>query len=459
MPSDALRALPSVSQLLESAPDLVATNGNARAAQALRDALESARAVARANGPVPDSAAIIGTARAALADAAEAAIPRRVINATGVIIHTNLGRAPLSAAAQRAILAVSGDYSALEYDITAGERGPRGGGVEALLRALTGAEAALVVNNCAGATTLMLAALAHGRGVVISRGQLIEIGGGFRVPDVLRQSGAKLVEVGTTNKVRAADYAAALADPDNDAIAVLRAHPSNFRMIGFTEEVPLDGLVGLARERATYTFALDDLGSGALLDTRAFGLAREPMVQDSVRAGADVVAFSGDKLLGGPQAGIMVGRKEAIERCRRHPLQRALRIDKFSMAALGATLLHYARGEAEREVPVVRMMAMPVSVIAARAAHIAEALEPWLAANGLAAEVIDGASTVGGGSLPGETLPTRVVALSGAQPQALARRLRHAPTPVISRIVDDRVTLDPRTVLDDEALIASIRAA
>lgn len=459
MQPDALRALPSVSQLLESAPDLVATNGNARAAQALRDALESARAVARANGPVPDSAAIIGTARAALADAAEAAIPRRVINATGVIIHTNLGRAPLSAAAQRAILAVSGDYSALEYDITAGERGPRGGGVEALLRALTGAEAALVVNNCAGATTLMLAALAHGRGVVISRGQLIEIGGGFRVPDVLRQSGAKLVEVGTTNKVRAADYAAALADPDNDAIAVLRAHPSNFRMIGFTEEVPLDGLVGLARERGTYTFALDDLGSGALLDTRAFGLAREPMVQDSVRAGADVVAFSGDKLLGGPQAGIMVGRKEAIERCRRHPLQRALRIDKFSMAALGATLLHYARGEAEREVPVVRMMAMPVSVIAARAAHIAEALEPWLAANGLAAEIIEGASTVGGGSLPGETLPTRVVALSGAQPQALARRLRQAPTPVISRIVDDRVTLDPRTVLDDEALIASIRAA
>ena len=459
MQPDALRALPSVSQLLESAPDLVATNGNARAAQALRDALESARAVARANGPVPDSAAIIGTARAALADAAEAAIPRRVINATGVIIHTNLGRAPLSAAAQRAILAVSGDYSALEYDITAGERGPRGGGVEALLRALTGAEAALVVNNCAGATTLMLAALAQGRGVVISRGQLIEIGGGFRVPDVLRQSGAKLVEVGTTNKVRAADYAAALADPDNDAIAVLRAHPSNFRMIGFTEEVPLDGLVGLARERRTYTFALDDLGSGALLDTRAFGLAREPMVQDSVRAGADVVAFSGDKLLGGPQAGIMVGRKEAIERCRRHPLQRALRIDKFSMAALGATLLHYARGEAEREVPVVRMMAMPVAVIEARAMRLLEALEPWLAANGLSAEIIDGASTVGGGSLPGETLPTRVVALSGAQPQALARRLRLAPTPVISRIIDDRVTLDPRTVLDDEALIASIRAA
>ena len=459
MSSEALRALPSVNQLLESAPDLVASEGNARAAQALRDAIEAARAAARANGPVPDSAALIASARAALATAAAGSIPRQVINATGVIIHTNLGRAPLSAAAQQAILAVSQDYSALEYDIAAGERGPRGGGVEALLREISGAEAALVVNNCAGATTLMLAALAFGRGVVISRGQLIEIGGGFRVPDVLRQSGAKLVEVGTTNKVRPADYAAALADPENDAIAILRAHPSNFRMLGFTEEVALDGLVRLARERATYTFALDDLGSGALLDTSAFGLAREPMVQDSVRAGADVVAFSGDKLLGGPQAGIMVGRKEAIERCRRHPLQRAMRIDKFSMAALGATLLHYARSEAEREVPVVRMMAMPVTLIETRAVRIAEALGPWLAANGLRAEIIDGASTVGGGSLPGETLPTRVLALSGAQPQALARRLRHAPTPVISRIVDDRVTLDPRTVLDDAAFVKAMVAA
>lgn len=445
-----LRQLPSVNALLEIAPDWAASEGNARATRALRDALSAARDAIRAGGDPPSPDDLISAAQRALA--AQRAAIGTVINATGVIIHTNLGRAPLSRSAQEAVLRVARDYSPLEFDLETGERGRRGGGVERALCELTGAESALVVNNCAAATNLMLAALARGQGVVIARGQLVEIGGGFRVPEILAHSGARLIEVGTTNRVRPADYVAAAAD----AGAFLRVHASNFKMIGFVEEVPINGLVEIAlgaAGRAEPPLVLDDLGSGALVDTSRFGLSKEPMAQDSVAAGADVVCFSGDKLLGGPQAGIMVGRRAAIERCRTHPLARAFRADKLTLAALDATLLHYARGEAEHDVPVLRMLAATPAEIETRARRVLATLP-----DALHAEIVDAHSTVGGGSLPGEMLPTRTIALSDAQPNRLAARLRAAPTPVVARVSADRVLLDLRTVLDDDALIGALRA-
>jgi L-seryl-tRNA(Ser) seleniumtransferase len=379
-----------------------------------------------------------------------------IINATGVIIHTNLGRATLSVAAQEAMLAAARDYTPLEFDMHTGERGRRGEAVEKLLCDLTGAEAAVVVNNCAAATVLMLAATSAGKGVVVSRGQLVEIGGGFRVPEIMAQSGAKLIEVGTTNRTKPADYKRAI-EPHPEVIgALLRVHSSNFKMIGFTEEVGVDELVGIAQQFPIPV--LDDLGSGALIDTSQFGLSREPMPQDSVKAGASIVAFSGDKLLGGPQAGIMVGQREWIEKCRRHPLARAFRADKFTLAALGATLMHYARGEAQRDVPVIRMMAMRKDEIAQRAEKVILALGVWFLAHQLRAELIDGESTVGGGSLPGETLPTTLIALSSdgetRSIASLQTQLRAAG--VIARIKDDRVLLDLRTVLDDPLLVARL---
>ena len=292
-----------------------------------------------------------------------------VINATGVIIHTNLGRAPLSQAARQAMEAVAAGYSNLEYDLDVGERGSRYRHAEQLLCRLTGAEAALVVNNNAGAVFLALTALARGRSVIISRGQLVEIGGGFRIPDVLRQSGAQLVEVGTTNRTHLSDFRDAIS---LETALLLRVHTSNFKQIGFTAEVSLADMVALAHSVGLPV--VDDLGSGTLLDTARYGLSAEPTVQDSVAAGADLVTFSGDKLLGGPQAGLIVGRASLIAELRQHPLTRALRVDKSTLAALQATLLHYARGEAEREVPVWRMIATPLEALAARAADLAARL-------------------------------------------------------------------------------------
>ena len=281
-----------------------------------------------------------------------------MINATGVIIHTNLGRAPLSDATIEAMAAVGRSYSNLEFDLDSGGRGSRYDHLEQLLVRVTGAEAAMAVNNNAAALLLALSALCQGREVVISRGQLVEIGGGFRVPDVMAQSGAHLVEVGTTNRTRLADYSAAIGE---NTAALMRVHESNFRVIGFTESVSIDELAPLARERGV--LSMDDLGSGCLLDPRPYGLAAEPTPQASLRAGADLVLFSGDKLLGGPQAGIIVGRKDLIATLRRHPLARALRLDKTSIAGLNATLLHYVKGEATREVPVWRMISMPLEDI------------------------------------------------------------------------------------------------
>ena len=339
-----------------------------------------------------------------------------MINATGVVIHTNLGRAPLSDAAIEAMRDAA-HYSNLEFDLATGARGSRADHLDQLLRALTGAEAAVVVNNNAAALYLALSAHAQGRGVIVSRGQAVEIGGGFRIPDVLRQSGATLVEVGTTNRTRAADYRNALND---QTAALLRVHTSNFRVIGFTEAAPLDALREVADEGGA--LLIDDIGSGCLLETRDYGLSHEPQPQESVAAGSDLVLFSGDKLLGGPQAGIIVGREAAVGPLRSHPLMRVLRPDKTTIAALAATLQHYLRGEAATHIPVWRM-------IAAEPGELRERAESWRASLGCGSVVSD-QSPIGGGSLPGDTRPTSVLRLPHPE---LAATLRTRATRRSSR--------------------------
>ncbi len=451
---DRLRRLPSVDRLLarDGVSALIESFGRRRAVDALRRALDGVRNEVLAGADVPDEADIVARADTYLREQLSPTL-RPVINATGVIIHTNLGRAPLSEAARTAMEAVSRSYATLEYDLELGGRGHRTVHAERLLCELTGAESALVVNNNAGAVLLALTGLAQGRGVVISRGQLVEIGGGFRVPDVMAQSGAHLIEVGTTNRTHRYDYDQALEAPEADVALILRAHHSNFRVVGFTSEPSLSELVALGEERGVRV--MDDLGSGALLETRDFGLAHEPTVQESVRAGAAVVCFSGDKLLGGPQAGIIVGQADAVEPLKIHPLTRALRPDKLCLIGLQTTLLHYLRDEAVAEVPVWRMIATPLEKIQARA----EAWRKALLEIGAAVAVIEGQSTVGGGSLPGETLPTMLVALDVADPDQLAASLRAADPPVVARIVEDQLVLDPRTVLPEEekTLLQTVR--
>ena len=363
-----------------------------------------------------------------------------VINATGVIIHTNLGRAPLSRAAQEAMSETSA-YSNLEYDMAAGQRGSRYVHAGELLCRLTGAEAGLVVNNDAGAVLLILTALAKGRDVIISRGQLVEIGGGFRIPDVMTQSGARLVEVGTTNRTYLRDYEAAITE---ETAILLHVHTSNFRLLGFVHQTPVADMVALAREHDLP--AIEDLGSGALLDTAQFGLSHEPTVQESLAAGADLVCFSGDKLLGGPQAGIIVGRSALIDVLSRHPLTRALRVSKSIIAGLQATLFHYLKGEALNQIPVWQMIAVDIGQIESRATS----LVAWLRKMNVQTEVAEGRSKIGGGSLPEETLPTCLVAIRVAAPQELAQRLRQGSPPVIGRIEKDAFLLDLRTVLPTE---------
>jgi L-seryl-tRNA(Ser) seleniumtransferase len=360
-----------------------------------------------------------------------------VINASGVILHTNLGRAPLSRATIAAMQTVSLGYSNLEYDLDKGKRGSRLIHAESLLQKLTGAEAAVVVNNNASAVMLALAALAKGKRAIISRSQLVEIGGGFRVPDVMKQSGAKLVEVGTTNRVHLRDYEEALSEPTG---LVMRAHRSNFKIIGFTEEPDLKDIVDVAHKAGVVV--VDDLGSGSFLDTTKYGLAHEPTVQESLAAGVDLVCFSGDKLLGGPQAGIMVGKADLIARIRKHPLARAVRADKVALAGITATLLHYLKDEAEREIPIWRMISMEREQVRARA-------EAWREALGQG-EVVESESTVGGGSLPGESMGTWVLALDVKSPDKFMAKLRASDPPVIARTENDRVLLDPRTVLPEQ---------
>ncbi len=375
-----------------------------------------------------------------------------VINATGVIIHTNLGRAPLSSAAAARVAEIATGYTNLEYDLARGARGRRDAHATHLLARLTGAEGAVVVNNNAAATMLVLSALASGREVLISRGELVEIGGGFRVPDVMAQSGAVLREVGTTNRTRTADYAAAIGER---TALILRVHPSNFRIEGFTERPALADLVALGR-RFNVPVA-EDLGSGWLgwPDRAALPapLQDEPIVSESIEAGVDVVCFSGDKLLGGPQAGIIAGRAEAISQIARHPLMRALRVDKLTYAALEATLEAHAIGR-RGDVPVIRMLGLSVAEIGSRA----DALAASLAANGWRTRVIDGLSTIGGGSAPGAELRTRLVQLErdGLSADEIEERLRGLEPPVIARIQDDRVVLDLRTVLPEQDQLLAV---
>lgn len=364
---------------------------------------------------------------------------RRVINASGVILHTNLGRAPISAEALAAMDEISRGYSNLEFDLETGNRGSRHVHVEGLLCRLAGAEAGMVVNNNAAAVLLGLSALAKRKEVIVSRGQAVEIGGGFRIPDVMRQSGAKLVEVGTTNCTYVRDFERAVTEK---TIAVMRVHSSNFKLVGFTSEVSLEELAAFAKKHNLVL--LDDLGSGCFLDTTAFGLAPEPMVQQSVKAGA-LAFFSGDKLVGGPQAGIIVGKKEYIEKLKRHPLARAVRADKTRLAGLAVTLMHYLKGESLTKIPVWRMIAAPVDEIEKRAGL-------WLKALGGKAKMVNGQTMVGGGSLPGGSLPTKLVSIGGGSKavQALAKKLRLSEIPVIGRIEKDELLLDPRTVFPEE---------
>jgi L-seryl-tRNA(Ser) seleniumtransferase len=453
MSKEKLRQLPSVDRLLgeETVQQLVAAYGHDQTVDALRATLDAARDEVRAGTDAPSPEMLAARTSACLQERLAPSL-RPAINATGVIIHTNLGRAPLSAAARAAVEAVARGYSTLEYDLDAGQRGHRTVHAEQFLRTLTGAESALVVNNNAGAMLLALSGLAQGKGAIVSRGQLVEIGGGFRVPDVMAQSGARLIEVGTTNRTHLRDYEQAL-EANDDVALILRAHHSNFRIVGFTIEPSLAELAALGAERGLPV--LDDLGSGALLDTARYGLAHEPTVQESVAAGAGVVCFSGDKLLGGPQAGVIVGKAEYVEPFKHHPLARALRADKLCLACLQATLLHYLKGEAAEQVPIWRMIATPLEEIEQRARRWRRALRQA----GVEAEIVDGASTVGGGSLPGETLPTKLVALATEHPNQLAAALRVTDPPIIARIEEDRLVLDPRTVLAEEEqhLIGAIK--
>ncbi len=438
-----LRALPQVQRLLDlsQAHELMDRFPRANVVAAVRSVLDEVRAELRRDdrSSVPtDPAALLDRARASL-DAAQAPCLRRVINATGIILHTNLGRAPLAPEAAAAVAEVVRGYCNLEFDLERGERGSRTQGVEPLLRQLTGADAALAVNNNAAAVLLALSALASGGEVVVSRGELVEIGGGFRIPDVIQQGGARLIEVGTTNKTRLADYRNAITPATR---VLLKVHQSNFRITGFTEETHLPDLATLARERDL--LLVHDLGSGTVVDFRSLGRPAEATVQESIVAGVDVVAFSGDKLLGGPQSGLLAGRAAPIEAMRRHPLLRAVRLGKLSLAALEATLRLHCNGVRDA-VPALRKMAQALPALRARAEALAGLLGPF-------AETEATVGYAGGGTLPGAGIDSVGVTLHLADPapERLKTLLRRCRLPVISRIANGRVLLDMLTVDDHE---------
>ena len=442
-----LRQIPSVELLLQihETKGLIRRFSRSLTITAIHDVLGQMRDNAAIGSDIPGEKEIIALVEETLTWWSEPSLVN-VINATGVILHTNFGRAPLCESALYAIQNIGSSYNNLEYDLVKGERSSRMDHVERLLTQLTGAEAALVVNNNAAAVLLALSVLTKRRKVIISRTQLVEIGGGFRVPDVMTQSGAKLVEVGTTNRVHLEDYQHAI---DEQTIAILRAHHSNFKIVGFTSEPNLAELVDLAHHKGL--ILIDDLGSGTLLDTTQFGLAHEPMVQESVEAGADIICFSGDKLLGGPQAGILVGKVGLIRKIKNHPLLRALRPDKFCLAALEATLLHYLKNEADKAIPIWQMISESKGKIKRRAVAWAKEISTG--------QVVAGLSTIGGGSLPEETLPTFVLSMEIPQPNKMAARLRMEKPSIIARVEKERVVFDPRTVLaeQEESLIRGIK--
>ncbi|MBI5353178.1 MAG: L-seryl-tRNA(Sec) selenium transferase [Chloroflexi bacterium] len=446
-----LRELPSVGQLLrtQTAAELIARYGRPLTLTAIRFTLDETRARFKLDPQpaLPSIDMILAQADSTLSAWTKPTLVP-VINATGVILHTNLGRAPLSEATIHAMDIVSRGYSNLEYDLEKGVRGSRLLHAESVLQKLTGAESALVVNNNASAVLLVLSALANKKRVIISRSQLVEIGGGFRVPDVMKQSGAKLVEVGTTNKVRLSDYQSAAEDP---TALIMHVHPSNFKVIGFTEEPELNELVDVAHKADL--ILVDDLGSGALLDTAKYGIAHEPTVQESLAAGADIVCFSGDKLLGGPQAGIIVGKKTLLDKIKRHPLARAVRADKVCLAGITATLLHYLKDDAEREIPIWKMMSLTPKQVKGRA-------EAWKDQLGQG-NVVEGESTVGGGSLPGESSKTYLLSLEVKSPDKFLKKLRQQHPPIIARTEADKILLDPRTVLPEQegALLVGLKNA
>jgi L-seryl-tRNA(Ser) seleniumtransferase len=454
-----LRNLPSVDEILrtEAGQHYSASEGSNAAATAARQVLATVRTtLAAAQDAVRDRREInsfVESELYGLLSRETSSGIRRVINATGVIIHTNLGRAPLSEAAKAALIEAA-DNCTLEFDLGTGKRGRRGGRVESLIAELCGADDAVVVNNGAAAAFLVLTTLAAGGEVVISRGELVEIGGDFRIPDVLEASGAVLKEVGTTNRTKLTDYTRAIGP---DTRMILRVHPSNFRIVGFTATPSREELSALAAERGVIFY--EDLGSGALVDLTRFGLSDEPVVADAIKAGVSIVSFSSDKLLGGPQAGIISGRKELIDRIRKHPLFRVLRPDKLAYAALEATLQAYRKNEMFENIPVLRHLTLTAAAIGERAKKLIDSVGP---SQQLKLEITDGYSTVGGGAAPAKNIPTRVISIKHAQisSRQLELRLRmDTEVPVIARIEDDALLLDLRTVAveDEQFLVEAIR--
>lgn len=463
-----LSRLPRIDALVEAGAALVARYGREAATGALREVVDRARDVIRSGGTVPTNEALLDAAAAEL-DARRPRPLRRVLNATGVVVHTNLGRAPLGEEAVAALVEAAG-ASDLEFDLATGRRGSRGARIDPLIAEACGAPDGLAVNNAAGALVLVLAALARGRGVAVSRGELVEIGGSFRIPDILEASGARLVEVGTTNRTRAADYAAAL--DEHDVALVLKVHPSNYRISGFTEQVSVEELAALARPHGVSL--VFDVGSGLLEEPAEAWLRDEPSMRGALTNGADLAVCSGDKLLGGPQAGLVAGRADLVEACRRHPLARALRLDKLRIAALAATLDAHLRGAAAEAVPVWRMLRADPAELRARAERLAAAVsvqagEQRLRAGtagatgappGVDVEVVEAPAVVGGGAAPETTIPGPVVRVRVSGVEAVARALREGEPPVVARLAEDALWLDPRTIEPaDDALLAERVAA
>ena len=446
MTNETLRKLPSVNKLIHSktAKDLQKTFGLPLLKQITRIILEEERNQILKNNldQSPSYIDLINKIENRLNHETEISL-NPIINATGVILHTNLGRAPLSTEAQNLIADISGSYNTIEFDVDSGQRGQRGKDAERLICQVTGSEDALVVNNNAAAIILILKALAFQKSIAISRGQLIEIGGGFRIPDVIRESGVQMIEIGTTNRTHIDDYLNAIKT--DDIALILRAHHSNYNIIGFTTEPTIKQLVSIGHQ---YNIPIvDDIGSGTLIDTSDFGLTHEPMIQESLSAGANLVCFSADKLLGGPQAGIIIGNTNYISILRKHPLARAIRADKLCLAGLSATLLHYIKNEAIEKIPVWQMISMNVETIQRRAKILADQI---------GGKVVAGLSTIGGGSLPGETLPTFLVSIAVNSPSQFTQILRQHK--IITRIKDDQIIIDLRTVQpnDDKTIATTI---
>jgi L-seryl-tRNA(Ser) seleniumtransferase len=452
-----LRGLPSVDALIGTLAGESALRGipRARLTAAVREALGSERRrLLEAGGPAADAETLGRRVAASLAQGGPFSLAP-VINATGVVLHTNLGRAVLSPLAQERLREVASAYSNLEMDLTRKERGSRYAHVDGLLRRLSGAEAALVVNNCAAAVLLALESLARGKEVIVSRGELIEIGGEFRIPDIMRRSGAVLREVGTTNRTHLKDYVNAIG-PETGLI--LKVHTSNYRVVGFTAAVSSRELAELGRARSVAV--MEDLGSGCFVDLTRYGFPYEPTVPEVVASGVDLVSFSGDKLLGGPQAGILVGRAKLVDRLARNPLNRALRIDKFTVAALEATLYAYEAGTALESIPTLKMLTEPVAAVRRRARRLLGRLATETHRS-LGVELIESTSQVGGGALPTVELPTAAIALGTAERRAerLDEALRSGRPPVLGRLLDDRLLLDCRTILASDIAPLAARLA